>query len=463
MIRQIRTIAIFFCFLRILTNDLFAIAYPDGPKIGDVPPPLTLTKMIQGAPAAEIGWDKLKGKVVVLEFWATWCGPCIKAIPHLNGLAEQFKNQPVIFISVTSENEDVVRLFLRNHPVKTWVGLDDYEVLNKAFYVQGIPHAVIVDAGGHIAAIVHPGDIKPENLEEVLDGKKSSLPLPVDYTMDRPSDNVVSNQAPPLFEISIREHKMPQAFRGPTCMWSLIPEGGGFEGKIATVESALNFVFDKTSSRAFIKCKLPGGFYDFELRAPLGHSNELQSQFIAALRTTFDLEVKLTTKPMDVYVLTQININAPGLRQVETSGGGGQTRGGFRFNGTDLKTVADYLETALGKPVFDESNLKGFFYVDMKWKLSEAEQLEMTTDRRVWKAIGADPNGDWINALPAELREGQALENDRRLKIELAKPEAEQFQPDPGAVIAAARERLGVQLTMVQRPVEILEVNEASR
>src|ERR1039457_5194390 len=121
------------CVLGIFATDAFAIAYKDGPKIGDVPPPLTLTKTIQGPPAAELSWDKLKGKVVVLEFWATWCGPCVKAIPHLNDLAEQFKDKPVVFISVTSENEDVVRIFLKNHPMKTWVGLDDYEVLNKAF------------------------------------------------------------------------------------------------------------------------------------------------------------------------------------------------------------------------------------------------------------------------------------------------------------------------------------------
>jgi uncharacterized protein (TIGR03435 family) len=448
------------CFLRVFVTDAFAIADKDGPKIGDVPPPLTLSKMIQGSPPSEINWDKLKGKVVVLEFWATWCGPCIQSIPHLNGLAEQFKNKPVVFISVTSENEDVVRLFLKNHPMKTWIGLDDYEIVNKAFHVQGIPHAVIVDAEGHIAAIAHPKDIKPEHLEEILAGEKCSLPAPTVYTIDRSSDEIVSNQAQALFEISIREHKMPERIQGPICMWSHIPDGCRFEGKIATVESALSFVFDKTASRTFIKCKLPDEFFDFELRAPLGHSNELQNEFIAALRTTFGLEVKQTTNMMDVYVLTQINTNAPGLRKVEKSGGGGQTGGGFRLNGTTMNVIVNYLEPALEKPVFDETGLKGVFYVDMKWRLSDAEQLKAGTDRRIWEAIDANPNGDWISALPKELREGQALKDAKRLKIELAKPDSEQFRPDPDAVIAAARERLGLQLTLVQRPVEILEVNK---
>jgi uncharacterized protein (TIGR03435 family) len=364
---------------------------------------------------------------------------------------------------VTSENEDVVRLFLKNHPMESWVGLDDYEILNKAFHVQGIPHAVIVDESGHIAAIAYPSDIKPEHLEEVLAGNKCSLPEPDVYTVDKSSAEVVSNQAPALFEISIREHKMPQKIEGPYCTWSPIPDGCGFEGKIATVESALNIVFNKTSSRTFIKSKLPDGLYDFELRSSLGHSNELQNQFIAALRTTFGIEVKQLSKEMDVYILTQINTNAPGLRKVEKPGGGGQNGGGFRLKGTTMNVIANYLEQSLGKPVFDESHLNGRFDVDMKWKLSEAEQLENTTDIRVWNAIEANPNGDWISALPEELRVGKALENDERLKIEFAKPDSERFRPDPNAVVNAARERLGLQLTLVQRTVEVLEVTEASQ
>ncbi len=56
------------CCLGILEGDSFAIADKDGPKIGDVPPPLTLAKTLQGPPATEISWNKLKGKVVVLNF-----------------------------------------------------------------------------------------------------------------------------------------------------------------------------------------------------------------------------------------------------------------------------------------------------------------------------------------------------------------------------------------------------------
>jgi len=242
-------------------------------------------------------------------------------------------------------------------------------------------------------------------------------------------------------------------------MWS--SDTNGFEGKIATIESALRAVFDKSDCRMVVHCKLPEGYYDFKLRAAPGQANELRNEFIHALRATFQLDVKQVTKDMPVYIMTQVDTNAPGLRGVEKPGGGGTTRGGFRSSGSTMRGVAHDLEAALNKPVFDETGVGGFFSVDMKWKLSPAEQLEENTDRRVWKAIDASTNGDWISALPEELKTGQALENAKRLAAELSKPESERFLPDPDAVVTAARERLGLQLTPAQRPVEILEVSAA--
>jgi uncharacterized protein (TIGR03435 family) len=456
-VKAFKTASLLFLIMTLSLCDSLAIADKDGPAIGNVPPTLTLTKTIQGTSATDLTWEKLKGKVVVLEFWATWCGPCVKAIPHMNDLVDQFTNRPVVFISVTSENEDVVRLFLKNRPIHACVGFDDYEVLNKAFHVQGIPHAVIVDATGRIAAITHPANIKPGNLEEVLAGKKCSLPPPEVYTLNNLAGDIETNQAPALFEISIREHKMPAQIRGPICRWSTSTNHSGFSGRIATVESALNCVFAKSPTCRELNCRLPDGYYDFELRCPPNHAGDLQDQFIAALRTTFGLDVKLVTKTMDVYVLTQAATDAPSLQPVTEPGGGGQMAGGFRFSAADLKTVASYLEMALAKPVFDESGLTGLFAVDMKWKLAGGEGLWRSLDRKARQAIEAHPDGDWLSALPPELR--PTPDQVSRIKAELAKPDNQQFLPDPDAVITAARERLGLQLTLTQRPVEILEVN----
>src|SRR5437899_5174313 len=94
------------------------------PKVGERPPTIGLEKLLQAPEGTKASWAALKGKVVVLEFWATWCGPCVAAISHLNELADQFKGWPVQFIAVADEDEQVVTRFLKRKPIHAWVGLD---------------------------------------------------------------------------------------------------------------------------------------------------------------------------------------------------------------------------------------------------------------------------------------------------------------------------------------------------
>jgi thiol-disulfide isomerase/thioredoxin len=120
----------------------------------------------------------LKGKVVVLEFWATWCGPCIAAIPHLNELADRFKDKPVQFIAITAEDEQVAGPFLKKKPIHAWVGLDTDKLMSKAYGIEAIPHTVVVDREGKIAAVTHPTMLTEQHLEDVLAGKKLALAQP---------------------------------------------------------------------------------------------------------------------------------------------------------------------------------------------------------------------------------------------------------------------------------------------
>src|SRR3954469_18979568 len=94
-----------------------------GLRIGDPAPKIEVAKVLQSPSVDAINLDKLKGKVVVLEFWATWCASCIPALKHMNELADEFKDKPIQFISITDENESKISQFLKKTPIHGWVGL----------------------------------------------------------------------------------------------------------------------------------------------------------------------------------------------------------------------------------------------------------------------------------------------------------------------------------------------------
>ena len=100
------------------------------------------------------GWLKItslkkqKGKIVVLDFWATWCGPCVKALPDVQAVCADYSADDVALFAINqSEGKDQIKKFLEDRDWDLTVGLDDGE-LSKQFSVEAIPQTVIIDRSG---------------------------------------------------------------------------------------------------------------------------------------------------------------------------------------------------------------------------------------------------------------------------------------------------------------------------
>jgi len=160
-------------------------------KIGDAAPKLQAAKWVQGEPVKEFE----KGKVYVVEFWATWCGPCKVAIPHLNELANKFKDKGVIVIGQDcwENDESKVEPFIKNMGDKMTyrVALDTKtdakdrgrmaETWMRAAGRNGIPCSFVVDKQGKIAWIGHPMQLKEDTIEKILAGDWDHAKALADY------------------------------------------------------------------------------------------------------------------------------------------------------------------------------------------------------------------------------------------------------------------------------------------
>ncbi len=143
-----------------------------GLDIGDRAPTLKGVKQWLNGPAAEPAEGDGK-TVYVVEFWATWCGPCRTTIPHLNQLHKKLKDRGVVIIGVTTEDEATARPFMEKMNMSYRVALDTDRTTEETWMkdVEGIPHAFIVDRGGRVIWAGHPMDGLEQTLDDVLEGR----------------------------------------------------------------------------------------------------------------------------------------------------------------------------------------------------------------------------------------------------------------------------------------------------
>jgi len=94
----------------------------------------------------------LKGKVVLVNFWATWCPPCRKEMPDLQALYDKYKDQGFVVLSISDEEPAKVSPFIAEKKISYPVLLDPGRKVNEAFVVEGIPKSFVYDRDGKLVA-----------------------------------------------------------------------------------------------------------------------------------------------------------------------------------------------------------------------------------------------------------------------------------------------------------------------
>ncbi len=107
--------------------------------------------------ATTLDLSKLQGKVVLLDFWASWCGPCRKSLPLYNDLRKNFAGQPFEIVAVSVDaNKDDAMGFLQKFPLDFLVGWDSSAKLAETYEVPGMPSSYIISPDG-IVKHIHKG------------------------------------------------------------------------------------------------------------------------------------------------------------------------------------------------------------------------------------------------------------------------------------------------------------------
>jgi len=150
---------------------LFTVpAFAQPLKPGDQLPAITIPNLMN-ASQTSIALQSLRGKVVVLDFWATWCIPCIQSFPKLGDLQKKFGDELQI-IAVSDEAPERVAQFIKNRPVDIWFAAETSasSVLRQRFPYVALPHVVIIDKEGVIRAITRGEEVTSDVISQVIKG-----------------------------------------------------------------------------------------------------------------------------------------------------------------------------------------------------------------------------------------------------------------------------------------------------
>lgn len=173
--------------------------------IGDAAPPISISKWVNGNPVEAFAANN----VYVVEFWATWCRPCVASMPHIAALQTEYGSK-VTFIGITAEEDDVVTEFMgqNSQSGKPWSEVLTYAIAldadrrTNAAYMQAagqdsIPCAFIVGRTGKVEWIGHPAAID-QPLQLIVDGAWDLQKARKTFLAERESETVMQEYGPKI-------------------------------------------------------------------------------------------------------------------------------------------------------------------------------------------------------------------------------------------------------------------------
>jgi thiol-disulfide isomerase/thioredoxin len=140
-------------------------------KIGEKAPKINVSHWVHNKPIN----TEFENKFIVLEFWATWCGPCIAAVPHMNILQAEINNPDLLFVSITDEPEAKIKRILEKVDFKSIVVTDTTKKTQINFGdgrkgLEAYPMTVLIDNKGWVKWIGEPNQLSVEILEKFVIG-----------------------------------------------------------------------------------------------------------------------------------------------------------------------------------------------------------------------------------------------------------------------------------------------------
>lgn len=315
------------------------------------------------APPIEVNWvdnpnatfKEIADKAMVLDFWFTSCAPCVYTIPHLNDLAEKYKEDDITFVAISFEDKEALSFFLDKKKLLANIGSDtSYTTINQ-FGVKSYPTTFLIDKKGIIRWEGHATHLKEEQIDLLLGKKYYSTVegagiLPETSTKDFKKDLI--------YPISVEVNNYMDGASGMQFN----------EGELSIVNYSLSKVLSDLVGKNAQRIEVADtNLYDVRFKIP----NELPKEKVMeaitkSLVKKLNLELKEESRMVNGYELLVENDSLflnnavkPG-RQYQ-GGGSSTTRTHWKGTGVKMISLIKYLENRFGIYIDDKTQMNGFF------------------------------------------------------------------------------------------------------
>jgi thiol-disulfide isomerase/thioredoxin len=340
-------------------------------ELGKPVPNYTFSNILNST-ETEMSISDLKGKPIILEFWATWCGSCIPAMKKLDSLQREFKDE-IEIITISSENKNLLAKFIKSSNTSLRIVSDTTHSVN--FKYKVIPHSIIIDKNGIVRAITSPENINKKVINNLISNNEIDLDIKNDFFIDSnlkvKTIKTVSNS-----DYRIKLKSFDQEKRGGRrILKDLEGNINGIEIWNSPIPRLYQTLFDVASyHRVVYKDSLSENDFPYDNKnsynMTIEVSNKYQSEWkkigINFLHENFDVHAKMGVDTLDCYVLNNIDNIIKESNSVESE---------YLFMGSILKSkkikmshLTEYLENFTGLPVLDKTNLNGEYDIELEWQ-----------------------------------------------------------------------------------------------
>jgi thiol-disulfide isomerase/thioredoxin len=346
---------------------------PTLPKAGTPAPPIQFERLLQAPSGAKASLAELHGKVVVLEFWATWCAPCVAEIPVLNQLQAATDPSKVVFLAVDDQDAAKVQPFLKTHPMAGWIGIDTQGKTFRAYGVDARPATIIIGPDGRVASSsVRPEQIHAEQLTMLAEGRPVTLGGPADPAVAKQVQSasvammqqqgmrmgVDSSGASTGVSVSVAD--LPAGTTDPDT--HIFPQGPeDVDITDAPLKLLLSFGAGIPSDRMTFSGTFPATFYNLHVHLGKASEHDRMEAVLIAVKSATGIGIERKTATEKVLLLKPL----PGAKvHLDTSPGPGMagydsTNSYVRCMNATMDESARAFSSALKTPVVNETGLPG--------------------------------------------------------------------------------------------------------